>query len=83
MNGIDVLVNVPVPKCHVITRMSAAMRNLYCLIPDPYRGNRHRHEVNRTIVAVNKVVKSDLVVVDGVFSLDGRGPIRGSPAAPT
>ena len=79
LNEMDVLVNVPVPKCHVITRMSGAMKNLYGLIPDPYRGNRHRHEINRAIVAVNKVVKSDLVVVDGLFSLDGRGPILGSP----
>jgi len=49
------------------------------LIPDPYRGNKHRHEINRTIVAVNKLVPSDLVVMDGLYSLAGRGPILGDP----
>ena len=75
----DVLVNAPVPKCHVVTGMSGAMKNLYGLIPDPFRGNKHRHEINRTIVAVNKIVRSDIVVVDGLYSLAGRGPIMGKP----
>ncbi len=64
---IDVLVNAPVPKCHVITRINGALKNLYGLIPDPFRGNRYRHDFNRTVV-----------VDDGVFSLDGRGPILGN-----
>ena len=76
---VDILVNAAVPKCHVVTGMSGTMKNLYGLIPDPYRGNKHRHEINRTIVAVNKLVPSDLVVMDGLYSLAGRGPILGDP----
>jgi uncharacterized protein (DUF362 family) len=75
----DVLVNAAVPKCHVVTGMSGAMKNLYGLIPDPFRGNKHRHEIIRAIVAVNKIVRSDIVVVDGLYSLAGRGPIMGKP----
>jgi uncharacterized protein (DUF362 family) len=76
---VDVLVNAAVPKCHVVTGMSGAMKNLYGLIPDPFRGNKHRHEINRAIVGVNKLVPSDLVVMDGLYSLAGRGPILGEP----
>ncbi len=81
INDVDVLVNAPVPKCHVVTGMSGAMKNLYGLIPDPFRGNKHRHEINRAIVAVNKVVPSDLIVMDGLYSLAGRGPIMGKPVS--
>lgn len=76
---VDVLVNAAVPKCHVVTGMSGAMKNLYGLIPDPHRGNKHRHEINQAIVAVNKLVPSGIVVMDGLYSLAGRGPILGDP----
>ena len=78
---VDVLVNAAVPKCHVVTGMSGALKNLYGLIPDPYRGNKHRHEINQAIVGVNKLLPSDLVLVDGLYSLAGRGPILGTPIA--
>lgn len=79
LKEVDVMVNAAVPKCHVVTKMSGAMKNFYGLIPDPFRGNRHRHEVNYAIVGVNKIIKSDLVVMDGIYSLSGRGPILGTP----
>ena len=77
--SIDVVVNAPVPKCHVVTGMTGAMKNFYGLIPDAFRGNRYRHIINRAIVGVNKIVPSDLVVMDGAYSLAGRGPIMGKP----
>lgn len=79
VDDVDVVVNAAVPKCHVVTGMSGAMKNFYGLIPDPFRGNKHRHEINRAIVAVNKIVPSDLIVIDGRYSLAGRGPIMGQP----
>ncbi|HZY93726.1 MAG TPA: DUF362 domain-containing protein [Candidatus Bathyarchaeia archaeon] len=79
LDDVDVLVNAAVPKCHVVTGVSGAMKNVYGLIPDPYRGNMYRHDINRAIVAVNKTVPSDLVVMDGLYSLAGRGPIVGLP----
>ncbi len=79
VDDVDALVNVPVPKCHVVTTMSAGMKNLYGLVPSPHRGNMYRHEINRVIVGINKIVRSQLVVVDGSFSLSGRGPIVGTP----
>ncbi len=81
LKDVDVLVNAAVPKCHVVTGMSGAMKNFYGLIPDPFRGNKHRHEINRAIVGVNKLLPSDLVVMDGLYSLAGRGPILGDPIA--
>jgi uncharacterized protein (DUF362 family) len=81
MKEVDVVVNAAVPKCHVVTGMSGAMKNFYGLIPNPFRGNNHRHEINRAIVAVNKLVPSHLVLMDGLFSLAGRGPILGDPVA--
>ena len=81
LDDVDVVVNSAVPKCHVVTGMSGAMKNLYGLIPDPFRGNRYRHEINRAIVGVNKIIPSDLVMMDGLYSLSGRGPILGDPVA--
>jgi len=81
LDDVDAVVNAAVPKCHVVTGMSGAMKNFYGLIPDPFRGNKHRHEINRAIVAVNKIVPSDLIVIDGLYSLTGRGPIMGQPVS--
>jgi len=74
LEEVDVVVNAAVPKCHVVTGMSGAMKNFYGLIPDPYK---YRHYINRALVAVNKIVPSDLVVKDCLYSLAGRGPILG------
>jgi uncharacterized protein (DUF362 family) len=79
LDDTDVVVNVPVPKCHVVTKMSCALKNFYGLIPNPFRGNEYRHDINRAIVAVNTIVRSDFVLVDGSYSLAGRGPIMGEP----
>ena len=72
----DKLINVPVAKSHVFTRVTAGMKNLMGII-----GGRRRHfheDLDNSIPDLAAFVKPDLVVVDGVRTLVRNGPSGGN-----
>lgn len=75
----DLFINVPKLKVGPYAagqclHMTCALKNLLGCIPKPKKVEFHP-QLNETIVAVNKLIKSGLTVVDGVVAL-GRHPIR-------
>jgi len=76
----DVLVAIPKMKMHCWTTVTLAMKNLWGLIPMVERTRGHFFGLDQGIVDVNKVVKQDLIVVDGIVGMDGdQAPSRGRP----
>jgi uncharacterized protein (DUF362 family) len=73
----DFLVNVPKLKTHAATRVSLAMKNLYGLLPDKEKWKGHALGLDETIVALNKLFPSSLVIVDGITAMEGFGPTMG------
>ena len=74
----DYFVNVPVLKVHILTKVSLSMKNLWGCIPDPYRIHYH-HILDHGIVALWKIIKPDLSIIDGIVAADGNAPINGFP----
>ena len=68
----DLVVNVPKLKTHNFMGITCAMKNIFGAISKPRKYSYHDNIVN-VIVAANKIVKSDIVVVDGLV-------VRGSCA---
>lgn len=64
----DLIVNVPKLKYHRQQGMTCALKNIFGAIAKPKKLVYHR-DLSAAIVGANKIVKSDLVVVDGVISL--------------
>lgn len=62
----DLVINVPKLKTHNFIGVTCAMKNIFGAISKPRKYTYHDNIVN-VIVAANKIVKSDLVVVDGLI----------------
>ncbi|OWZ84726.1 DUF362 domain-containing protein [Natranaerobius trueperi] len=62
---VEKLINIPVLKAHCQTQVTCSLKNLKGCIPDKEKRNFHTKGLDRSIAILNKVVPTDLVIVDG------------------
>lgn len=70
----DLFINVPKLKMMRVTKITCAMKNIFGCIGLPRKFVYHRI-LEETIVGINKILKPNLTVVDGLVAL-GRFPIK-------
>lgn len=70
----DLLINVPKLRTHRLTTISCSLKNMFGTIAVPRKIVYHPR-LNEVIVAINKLVKPHLTVVDGIIAL-GKEPIK-------
>lgn len=70
----DLFVNVPKLKVMRATKITCAMKNIFGCIGAPKKIFYHPH-LNQAIVAINKLLKPHLTIVDGTIAL-GRFPVK-------
>ena len=63
----DLIINVPALKTHRTMGFSCALKNMFGAIAKPRKYSYH-NMLAQTIVAINKIVASDIVVVDGIIA---------------
>mgnify|MGYP000656818639 CR=1 FL=1 len=73
----DVLINVPVLKHHGTSRVSIGMKNVLGMCGDD-RGKLHR-DIHHKIPDLNRVIKTDLTVMDAYRVIRKHGPTGGRP----
>lgn len=78
LDGIDCFVSVPVLKVHAMTTITLSMKNLWGCYPDTMRC-LHHGDLAHKLTLLTKVINPKLVVVDGIYGLDGHGPMFGTP----
>lgn len=66
INDIDFLINMPVLKGHCQTKITCALKNLKGCIPNKEKRRFHTMGLHRPIACLNKVIKTDLIIVDGL-----------------
>ncbi|MFX0134463.1 MAG: DUF362 domain-containing protein [Candidatus Hodarchaeota archaeon] len=64
----DLLINVPKLKYHRLPKITCAMKNIFGAIAKPHKFSYHKN-LSKTIVAANKIIHSDIVLVDGLVAL--------------
>lgn len=76
----DYLINFPVLKGHCQTKITAALKNIKGCISDSEKRKFHRQGLHRPIAYLNKLLKQDLVIIDGIYGdLDfeeGGNPVK-------
>nr|MDO8079979.1 DUF362 domain-containing protein [Candidatus Freyarchaeota archaeon] len=72
-------INVPKLKTHENTVITVALKNLYGLLPEKSKAAFYHPILDHIIPLINLAVKQDLIVVDGIIGMEGRGPIVGNP----
>lgn len=77
----DFFINMPKIKTHFATGMSVCLKNMVgCLVGQENKRKIHvRKNLAHNIVGITQAVKSHLHIVDGLISMEGFGPTRGTP----
>jgi len=67
ISQIDYLINVPVLKGHCQTNITCALKNLKGCIPNSEKRRFHTMGLHKPIAYLSKVIRQDLIVVDGIM----------------
>lgn len=78
LHDVDVVVTLPVPKVHAMTRVSLGFKNQWGCQPGTMRLRNHP-EFTRKILGINRLLKPGLALYDGTYFLDKTGPMIGQP----
>jgi uncharacterized protein (DUF362 family) len=72
------LISVPKIKMHTLCSFGGTMKNQYGCNPYPKKSIYHKN-LHDCLVDLNAVFKPQLIVVDGIVAMEGRGPVDGIP----
>jgi len=79
----DLIVSLPKLKTHHWVGMTAAMKNLYGVLPGIKYGwpknVLHHAGIPQTVFDINASLPPTIAIVDGILCMEGDGPILGSP----
>jgi uncharacterized protein (DUF362 family) len=78
LEDVDWIVNMPVPKVHIMTRYTGAVKNQWGLIPTDMRLRKH-YRLGAILHDLLLALPRQVVVMDGSYFLDESGPIVGKP----
>jgi uncharacterized protein (DUF362 family) len=67
VKAVDYLINIPVLKGHCQTKLTCALKNMKGCIPDIEKRRFHTMGLHRPIAYLNKAIKQDLILVDGLM----------------
>jgi len=70
-------ISVARAKAHALTTITGILKNQFGCLPTKKKRMYHRH-IDQVIVEINKIVRPDLCIIDGVTGMEGstRGRVR-------
>ncbi len=72
------LISVPKIKIHTMCSLGGTMKNQFGCNPVPRKSIYHGH-LNDCIIDLTTAFKPQLIIVDGLVGMQGRGPVSGVP----
>ncbi len=79
----DWVVSMPKLKLHHWDGVTLSMKNLFGVMPGDYYGwpknVLHWHGISESILDIVTAVKPSFAIVDGIWGMEGDGPIMGEP----
>lgn len=73
----DIFITMPVPKIHMNTGISIAIKNQWGVLSSPEERLRLHPHFRHIVYAVNKAMPKTVAIVDGAFGLTRSGPMEG------
>lgn len=80
----DLVVSLPKVKSHSLTKLTAAVKNLYGAVPGYGKTTLHRihprpNDFGRLLQAIWRVLPPTVSIADAVVGMEGQGPANGRP----
>ena len=84
LDDFDTVITLPKLKTHILTKITAAVKNSYGLIPGNAKSMFHGQyqsplKMGEFIADIYNVIKPEFVLMDAVECMQGQGPANGSP----
>jgi uncharacterized protein (DUF362 family) len=83
--GVDFLVSMPKLKTHHWAGVTLSMKNFFGIVPGSCYGwpknVLHWAGIDGSILDINAAARPDFAIVDGIWGMEGNGPIQGTPKA--
>jgi len=73
----DYIINVPKFKTNMDVVLSIAMKNMFGFVAPRKKTPLHAH-LAEVIVYLNKAIRQDMIITDGIMAMEGLGPILGN-----
>ncbi|MDP2926005.1 MAG: DUF362 domain-containing protein [Nanoarchaeota archaeon] len=79
---VDLIINLPKLKTHLLTEVSLAVKNTFGCVPGKLKERYHKiypspDDFSRLIFDIYSLIKPGLNILDGVIGLEGKGPGTG------
>jgi uncharacterized protein (DUF362 family) len=74
----DFIINIPKMKTHVEAKMTLSCKNYIGTFIGTQKRQIHNN-LPANIVRIAEIIKTDLIIVDGLIGMEGRGPGDGTP----
>ena len=80
----DLVVSLPKVKSHALTKLTAAVKNMYGAVPGYDKTTLHRlhprpDDFGRLVQAIWRVLPPTVSIADAVVGMEGQGPANGRP----
>lgn len=75
----DYFINLPKIKTHTETTLSCCCKSLIGCLAGQQNKKKVHESLFKNIIHINRKVKPDLYIVDGIVSMEGNGPTTGTP----
>ncbi len=79
----DKVISLPKMKTHLLTTITGAIKNMYGIVAGLSKSQQHKNfprpqEFVNVLLDAFEIVKSDLILMDGVIAMEGDGPAAGT-----
>ena len=80
---VDLVINMPKMKTHILADVTLGIKNLYGLIPGGLKQRLHKKargdEFSQILVDIYQNVRPELNIMDAILGMEGHGPASGTP----
>jgi uncharacterized protein (DUF362 family)/NAD-dependent dihydropyrimidine dehydrogenase PreA subunit len=84
LKEVDLIINLPKLKTHLLTKYTGAVKNLYGVIPGGLKQRLHKKaqggkHFSNMLLDIYEGILPQLNIMDGIVGMEGQGPIAGTP----
>jgi uncharacterized protein (DUF362 family) len=84
LKEVDLVINVPKLKTHLLTKFTGAIKNLYGVLPGGIKQKLHMKaptvkRFGKMLIDIYQNVKPEINIMDGIMGMEGAGPTAGDP----
>jgi uncharacterized protein (DUF362 family)/Pyruvate/2-oxoacid:ferredoxin oxidoreductase delta subunit len=73
------VINLAKLKTHVLTTVSLGIKNLLGCVVGSDKREVHLHGLDENLANLPSIIKPRLTIIEGLFGMEGRGPVAGKP----